>query len=694
MSEAAQSSGSIETRQQETQDSVGQENPAAVWKLWNQSIELATKEEKDWRERATKAINTYTMDGKEEERSKFNILYSNTETIVPAVYNSPPIPDVRTRYNDDGGLTPEGMQWAEDSKKVAQVLERCISFAVDTSEFDAVMKASVFDAALPGRGVARIQYMPIMGADGMMAYQKLYLQHVQWDDYRHGPAKNWEGVPWVAYRHRMTRQQLVQLNPTIGPLVKLDCNVEGYDPEKSEFPPDLFKRAEVWEIWDKEAREVVFIATGYKDSYLAKMKPPCELEGFFPQPKPLQNIFRTDSLVPIEPYRLYKSQADELESMTRRIAKLIKVLRWRGVRAKALGDAFDKIKDLDDGQLAPAENAMEVLQGTQGIDKFIWMMPIDKLIVVIKELVEQRERIKQVIFEITGIADIMRGSTNASETLGAQQIKTQWGTLRIQDMQKAAQVYSRDIFRIMSEIISEKFTPEVIFMMTGIKLTPQQIQLMQNDVLRQYRIDVETDSTIRADLTMAQKNISEFIQGLAQYVSAVGPLVQQGAMPPEVAIEMMVSFARTFKLGRQVEDVLDQWKQKIMAMSAAGVPAPGTTPPGAQPDPMKERELQLKEKEITMAHERETRKLDSEEQKYKDERSATTLPAREEVMMQNETKMSELGQGVAMLTQLMQQVLAGQQMLLQAQMAPIQVQRDARGLLTGAQKVLPQQQVH
>lgn len=583
-----ETSGTIETRQEETQDSVGQENPAKVYKLWMEALDLASKEESEWRKSARSTIDTYAMAGGVKEQSKFNILYSNIETIVPAVYNSSPIPDVRRRYGDDD----------LDARQVSQVVERCISFAVDTSEFENAMKSVVFDGALPGRGLARVQYEPMMGPpDPMtgipsMVYQKLYLQHVQWDDFRHGPAKTWEGVPWVAYRHFMTREQLNRLNPQLGPLVKLDSNVEGYnaDARQGEFPPDLFKRAVVWEIWDKEAREVVFIAESYKDAPLGKMAPPFSLEGFFPSPKPLTGVYRTDSLVPIEPYKLYKSQADELDSMTRRIAKLIKVLRWRGVRAKALGDSFDKIKGLDDGELAPAENAMEVMQGQGSIDKAIWMMPIDKLVIVIRELVEQRERIKQVIYEITGIADIMRGATNASETLGAQQIKTQWGTMRVQDMQKAVHSFARDIFRIMAEIISEKFTPEVIRMMTGIALMPQQIALMQNDILRQYRIDVETDSTIRADVTRAQNNISQFVSGFGQFVTSVGPLVQQGAMPPEVAIEMMVSFSRAFKLGRQVEDALDRWKQEVTAlaqqakmMQQAGLMPPQAGMPGQPP---------------------------------------------------------------------------------------------------------------
>lgn len=566
------SGGTVETTAQETQNGT---SPAAIWKLWKESIDLASKEEKDWRKRAEQVLKIYAADGKDENKKKFNILYSNTETLKPAIINTPPVPDVRRRYGDDD----------PDGKAVSEVIERCISFAVDTSAFMDALKMDVQSMTLPGRGLSRVQYMPYSapGVGGMpqIVFQKLYLQNVQWDDFRHGPAKTWDGVPWEAFRHMMTRDQLNSLNPTIGPKVELDAVVEGYVADKSSpnsAPPDLFKRATVWEIWDKESRKVIFLAESYKDSVLATIDPPVVFENFWPNPKPLYALLQQDSLIPVELYKYYSEQADELEDITGRLRKLIKVLRWRGIRAKALGDAFNKIKDLDDGELAPAENAMEVMQSQGSLENGVWLMPIDKLIVVIKELAEQRERVKQTIYEITGIADIMRGATKPSETLGAQQLKTQWGTLRLQDMQTAVQVYCRDIFRIMAEVIAQKFTPQVIQLMTGIALTPQQVALMQNDIIRQYHIDIETDSTIRGDVAQQQQNISQFLQGLAQFTGAVGPMVEKGAMPPEVAIEMLVSFSRVFKLGRQVEDALDKWKMQAEQMAAAPKPPPPPSP--------------------------------------------------------------------------------------------------------------------
>lgn len=570
MDQVLPSSGTVETATEETKQGT---DPVAVYKLWMEAINLASREEEDWRKAAKKSLDIYSMEGKDDERQKFNILHANVETILPAIYNSPPEPDVRRRFNDDD----------PDAKVVADVIERCISYSVDTSGFDVSLKGNAKDAILPGRGISRVQYLPFLGSPDPetgqpgVVYQQVYLQPVQWDDFRHGPAKEWSAVPWVAFRHRMTRDQLIKLNPEIGKNIKLDATVPGFDDKSSSAPPDLFKRANTWEIWDKESGQVIFIVESYKNGPFAVVSPPYNVEGFFPCPEPMRAIFRSDSLIPFEPYRLYEQQAQELDTITRRLTKLIKALRWRGIRAKALGDAFEKIKDLDDGHLAPAENAMEVMQSQGSLENGVWLMPIDKLIAVVRQLAEQRESVKQVIYEITGIADIMRGATKANETLGAQQIKTQWGTLRIQDLQKAVQNYSRDIFRMMAQIIADKFTPQVIQLMTGITLTPSQVQLLRNDVIRQYRVDVETDSTIRSDVTQAQQNISGFVQGIAQFGNAVGPMVERGSMPPEVAIEMLVSFSRVFKLGRQVEGALDGWKQKII-LSAQNPQPPKPTP--------------------------------------------------------------------------------------------------------------------
>ena len=58
---------------------------------------------------------------------------------------------------------------------------------------------------------------------------------------------------------------------------------------------------------------------------------------------------------------------------------------------------------------------------------------------VLNFLYQQREQSKQAIYEITGISDIVRGASHSSETATAQQIKTEWGSLRIKKILACAQ---------------------------------------------------------------------------------------------------------------------------------------------------------------------------------------------------------------------------------------------------------------
>ena len=72
-------------------------------KEWLEAIDLAGDEETDWRDDAEQAIRIFRA--RERTGGKFfNILHSNTETLLPALYNSVPVPDVRRRWNDGRSL--------------------------------------------------------------------------------------------------------------------------------------------------------------------------------------------------------------------------------------------------------------------------------------------------------------------------------------------------------------------------------------------------------------------------------------------------------------------------------------------------------------------------------------------------------------------------------------------------------------
>lgn len=530
---------------------------AALVRMWLNAISLASKEEEGWRDNAAEAVRHYRGEdkhGKTRERS-FNILYSNVETTAPAIYNSRPNPDVRRRYGDDDPL----------ARMTSTALERALSYSIDMYPFDQVMRRAVKDILIVGRAVVRVKY-DAQEADGMLAYERVTCETVNWANFRHGPARVWNDVPWVAFRHFLTRDELARLSPRIGPRVDLDARVEGAD-DKEGPVEEIFQRGTVWEIWDRDSRRVLFVAPAWSNEPLLEIDDPLGLDGFFPVAEPIYAVDTPDTLIPIEPYRLYKTLAEELDRLTQRIGALTKAIKWRGAYSDPqVGDFLARFEKLDDGEFAGLDNAAMMANG-QGMDKAFWLMPIAEAAGVLQQLYVAREQVKATIYEVTGISDIVRGASVASETATAQQIKSQWGSLRIQRLQAEVQRFARDLMRLKAEIIATRFQPETLMAMTGQQLPPDAVMLLRDDAMRSFRVDIETDSTIQADVMRAQQNAQGFIAGFGGFVQAVGPAVQQGALPMEVVTTMIKSFARTFKLGRDVEAAIDSIGQQAMAPS-------------------------------------------------------------------------------------------------------------------------------
>jgi hypothetical protein len=574
MSETTGTAGTLDTRADAGKGGRG------VVSMWLDALSLADKEEKSWREDGDAIEEIYrdtrqgtTQGVQHRAQRKFNILYSNTETLAPALYNTAPIPDVRRRFRD---ADPVG-------KVAATLLERGLSYSIDNYDFSLCMDEAIKDALLPGRGIVRIRFEPEMAEDGTVASERISCETVDWRAFRRGPAKFWRNVPWVAFEHFLTREEFIRLSPKIGAKIDLDCSVSergGLGTNKPE--PDMMKRGRCWEIWDRETREVLFIAPAWDEGPVLAVEDPLGLRDFFPIPRPLVPVETTGNLIPVPIYKSYQGLAEDLEDVSRRIAALVRAMRWRGAYLDPnMGDFLSKFEDVEDGAMLPVDNPAAMAGG--GLDKAFWFQPIEVLAQVLAGMYEARERIKQAIYEVTGISDIVRGASMASETATAQQIKAQWGSLRIQKMQREVQRFVRDLLRMKAEIIAEKFQPATIFAMAGMTIpsaAEMQMQAMQaqaqgqppaerqpsaeeviaflrDNTLRDYRVDIETDSTIRADLTQEQQNIAQFVQGFGTFIQSIGPAVQEGFVPQKDAATLLKSFARSFKLGRDAEDAIE-----------------------------------------------------------------------------------------------------------------------------------------
>lgn len=569
-----------------TDDPDDKKDRAAYWSL---QIELAQKHNKDFIDNGRRVVKRYKSekDGilKRNTNSvrRFNILFSNTEVLRSALYGKAAKPDVRRRFGDQD----------QTARAAADIVERALIYCAETYDVDKPIDAGVLDYLLPGRGTIRVEYEPVLkerpSIDAMtgmpatdaagepameefIADQLLREKYVFWEDYLAGPARSWENVPWNAFRHTMSRDELKDNNFKNWQDVPLNWSpdIEG----RKEVPEEL-KKAEVWEIWEKDSRKRYWIVKGYPTT-LRTDDDPYGLADFWPMPEPVSSYTSTDTNTPTPEFHAYSDQADDLDEITARISKLTRALKRRGVYDQSIKE-LKRLSNAGDNEFIPVEN-YKALSEKGGIQAAFQSEDISLISKVLVDLYKQRDMLVQAIYEVTGIADVMRGNSDPNETLGAQQLKAQFGSSRLKRRQRAIQKWIRDIYKIKAEIIAEHFEPQVLQDMTGDEITPEIMQLLRSDKLRSYRIDIETDSTIFEDAEGEKKSRTELVVAITTFMEKWGPIVQAQPVMIPLAFELLSFALGGFKAGKGVEDAIEQAKTQLEQMAAQKAANPQPNP--------------------------------------------------------------------------------------------------------------------
>lgn len=521
---------------------------------WIDRIKAAEKRDDNdgWTKAAERAEVAYSGKvgkGNSDSRGKryaLNLLHSNVETIVPAIYNSSPTPDIRDRFGTGD----------EIAKAVADVFERVIQCETDDSALDCEIEKEAQDGFISGRGIVRLRFeadvteevtelladgVEIVTQESQVTGERIYFEVVSWKDFRMGQARRWEHVPWVAFRHHLPKDEMERIAGDAAPAYECEDD----------------KDVAIWEVWDKEARKVYFIR--HDDcAVLSETDDPLGLEDFFPCPSPFQPLTIAGDLKPVVPFEVYRELADTVDTTTKRIHKITEGMKVRGAVAGS-AENITRFSEAGDNEIVTLAD-LEQLAQTGRLDQAIMWWPIDTAASVLQQLYQARELAKQEIYEVTGISDIVRGASQASETATAQQIKNQWGSLRVRKMQRMLERQVREIYVMMVEIIANHYSNETIAAKAGMDLngwTDEQWALLRNPFER-YRIDVESDSTVRSNTDRIKGELSEFLNGTAQYMQTMAPLVAQSPQAIEPLLNLYAVFARQFNLGQQGEAAIDQ----------------------------------------------------------------------------------------------------------------------------------------
>ncbi len=471
---------------------------ADIVRRWSAELEAARKGPyKKWLARAKSAVKRYRDEdvddeggGRRGKRAQFNVLWSNVQTLGPAVYAKSPKAVAERRYLDRDAV----------ARAACVILERSLDFQVEESGFNEVMKQCRIDYLLAGIGDAwhryESEYEPTdppqadgdeekgedeggedeggeavdgddEGEQGKLVYECCKIDYTHYTDTLVSPARYWQEVTWRAKRAFYTRTQLRdKFGRKLGNRIPL---AERKDNDVTGKQEQVFGKAEVWQIWDLVEQQVVYICEAFHEQPLRVIKKNAlGLKNFVPSPRPVRATTTNDSVFPIPDYTAYQDQARELDSLTARIAALTRAIKVVGVHDGSFVELERLFTEGIENKTIGIKNWAKLAQtaGTNGMQGAIAFLPIRDMAEVLMKLFEARSQVKNDLYEITGMSDIVRGASDPNETLGAQQMKGQYASVRLNDRREEFQRFVRDNLVIMAEIICEHFSDKTLWNMS------------------------------------------------------------------------------------------------------------------------------------------------------------------------------------------------------------------------------------
>ena len=631
-------------------------------KPWLKMIANGEKTFAFWHEKCDNIEKVYAnlkkLAGEGKSGREFQMFFANLEVLKSSIYARPPQPVVVQRFKDSTKAV---------ARKTGEILERSLISSFDKEKLHETLKHVRDNLALCGRGVLWERYDAEYGDKTMECVRYDWVHR---KDFLHEPARCWAEVGWVARRTWLTKEQGEKR------FNKAWANIKYEDANDTADDYKVDSKAAVWELWHKGMNVVVWVHPDAPE-VLDIAPPHLTLEGYFPCPKPAYGTCEPDSLIPVPDMLFYKDQLEEINELTARISALSESLKLIGFYpggAEDLGAAIEAAIDIADrgenGRILIKLPGFTQFGGGGALkDSVIWL-PINEVAQTVTALVQLRKQLIDDVYQISGISDIMRGQTEASETLGAQQLKSQYGSIRIKDRQAEMVHIADSALNIAGEIMAENFSPGTLMAMSQTELpkqadilaqhqqammqeiaqavqqvqagmaqgqpppSPDQIEqakqaiivkhtkeagevitvekvfgLLRAEKLRPFALQIATDSTIQPDENAEKKARTDFAAAFAQVTAAWGPLIQAAPESAPLAGTMIKFILAPYRAGREMDQEIDDWIEK-MKEKASQPPPPNPEAEAAK------LEAQIKQADL------EDRKAERESKAAEQERQA------------------------------------------------------------------------
>ena len=620
---------------------------------WSKELKAADKALDKFHRRGKKTVDRF-LDRRDETRVgavTLNLFHSNIVTVKAMMFGQVPAIEVDRRYQDAG----------DDTARVATlILERMLNNDIQFNDrsFQSSLNHALEDFLLPGLGVCRIRYdmetetreeIRMDATEEGESYQMesyeemtdewVETNYVHWKDFKWSPgARTWDEVRWVAFRTYLTEEEAKERWPD-AELTYKNVRYKDDDNPDDKSTTDL---AEIWEIWCKDSEYVYEYSDG-ADKLLGKKEDPLELEGFFPCVKPLMANISTDSLVPTPDFYFAQDLYNEIDLLEARVSILTKAVKAVGVYDKAATGVKRMLEEGVDNDLIPIDNwAMFGEKG--GLRGQIDWMPLDSIVGALDKLIQLRDNTIGLLYQSTGLSDIMRGqATQSGVSATEQSLKAKFASVRIQAMQDRFAQFATDLQKLKAQVISKHYSPETIAKQSNIMMTPdaqlagQAIELIKNEDAAIWRIQVLPESVAMVDYAALKQERMEYINSLAMFMQSSAPLA---ALDPGITpylIELLKWGLAGFKGSQNIEGVLDRAVDSAIQAQEAKKNQPPPPDPKVEADKAKaqaDAQQQQQKMQGEMAKQQQSFQMQQQQQQTSFQMEMQKLASKHEADMQ------------------------------------------------------------
>lgn len=539
---------------------------------WSKQVKIAEKEAERFRRQARDAYNEYEF-GAARDRNysydtasnqHYSMYWASLQTTLPSIYSQLPVPIVKRKFDDSDDIGRVG----------SMILERFAKSLVRETPFHSVMQGIAKDYKITGLGAGRVRvvekkerttriyYSPEELEQGMIApetlerleqdesgifmrevlYPKAHIiepELINWDNYLHTPgARCREQVWWKAYVQFYDKDsfqdRFKNISDELREMIGFQYAQQGIDDhdgtpvDKNEVDNDGY--AKVYEIWDIRDYKCYWLSADCATEFLDKDDDIYELKEFMPD-EAIIGTTPTNSYYPIPDYTQLGHIVCNMDFLANRIWRITKALKPEGVYDKDQPEIKIMVREAGDADIVPIENYQRFAE-KGGIKSVIDWSDKSALAAALIQTYDAFDRQKQLFYEISGYTDTMRGQGSPSESATQTATKDKYVVTRQSEDINKIQECARGLLEKMCDLALKELDDELILQMAQVNFIaeddreyiPQAMQMLRNDKLRTFQIDIETDSTVavNSDIEKAARfELLDTVSNLVDRVSAV-----------------------------------------------------------------------------------------------------------------------------------------------------------------------------